>query len=47
MSYPEVSGDTAPWYTRPGLIAGISAIPWIMPFLLGVVLLRRVGDAQR
>jgi hypothetical protein len=47
LSYPEVSGDTAPWYTRPGLIAGIPAVPWIMPCLLGVVSLRRAGDDQR
>ena len=44
---PEVSTHTAPWYTRPGVIARIPAIPWIMPFLLGVVLLRRAGDEQR
>jgi hypothetical protein len=47
LSYPELSSDTAPWYTRPGLIAGIPAIPWIMPGLLGVVSLRRAGDDQR
>jgi hypothetical protein len=47
LSYPEISGSTAPWYTRPGVIAGIPAIPWIMPCLLGVVLLRRAGDEQR
>jgi hypothetical protein len=47
LSYPEISGNTAPWYTRPGLIAGIPAIPWIMPCLLGVVSLRRAGDDQR
>ncbi len=47
VSFPEVSGDTAPWYLRPGVIAGIPAIPWIMPCLLGVVLLRRAGDEQR
>ena len=46
LSYPEVSGNTPPWYTRPGLIAGIPAIPWIMPCLLGVVSLRRAGDDQ-
>jgi hypothetical protein len=44
VSFPELSGDTAPWYVRPGFIAGIPAIPWIMPCLLGVVLLRRAGD---
>jgi hypothetical protein len=32
------------WYTQPGFVAGIPAIPFIMPFLLGVVLLRRAGD---
>ena len=47
LSFPELSGDTAPWYVRPGFIAGIPAIPWIMPCLLGVVLLRRAGDEQR
>jgi hypothetical protein len=44
LSFPELSGNTAPWYTRPGLIAGIPAIPWIMPCLLGVILLRRAGE---
>lgn len=47
LSYPELSGDTAPWYFRAGFIAGIPAVPWIMPCLLGVVLLRRAGDEQR
>jgi len=44
MSFPELSANTAPWYVRPGFIAGIPAIPWIMPCLLGVVLLRRAGN---
>ena len=44
VSFPELSGDTTPWYVRPGFIAGIPAIPWIMPCLLGVVLLRRAGN---
>jgi hypothetical protein len=43
VSYPEISATAAPWYTRPGVIAGIPAIPWMMPGLLGVVLLRRAG----
>lgn len=46
VSYPEISGRTAPWYTQPGVIARIPAIPWIMPCLLGVVLLRRAGDER-
>lgn len=44
LSFPDLSSDTAPWYVRPGFIAGIPAIPWIMPGLLGVVLLRRAGN---
>jgi hypothetical protein len=46
IDFPEISSHTAPWYTRPGVIAGIPAIPWLMPCLLGVVLLRRAGDVQ-
>ena len=46
LQYPEISATSAPWYTRPGVIAGIPAVPWIMPCLLGAVLLRRAGDAQ-
>jgi len=47
VSYPEISAHTAPWYTQPGVIAGIPAIPWIMPGLLGVILLRRAGEEPR
>ena len=46
LEFPEISAQTAPWYTRPGVIAGIPAIPWFMPCLLGAVLLRRAGDAH-
>lgn len=37
---------SAPWYTVPGFIVGIPAVPYIMPFLLGVVVLRRAGDER-
>jgi hypothetical protein len=47
LSYPELSASTAPWYVRPGFIARIPAIPWIMPALLGVVLLRRAGNGTK
>ena len=47
LEFPEISANTAPWYTRPGVIAGIPAIPWIMPCLLGAVLLRRARDERR
>jgi len=46
LMFPEISANTAPWYTRPGVIAGIPAIPWIMPCLLGAVLLRRAGETR-
>jgi len=46
MSFPNPAALSTPWYTRPGFIAGIPAIPYIMPFLLGVVVLRRAGEKQ-
>jgi hypothetical protein len=46
MSFPNPAALSTPWYTRPGFIAGIPAVPFIMPFLLGVVSLRRAGDKQ-
>src|SRR5712692_1986705 len=44
VQYPD--GRATPWYTSPGFIVGIPAVPFIMPFLLGVVLLRRAGEDQ-
>jgi hypothetical protein len=46
LSFPDPAALSTPWYTRPGFIAGIPAVPFIMPFLLGVVSLRRAGDKQ-
>lgn len=46
LSFPDPNASSTPWYTQPGFIAGIPAVPWIMPFLMGVVLLRRAGDEQ-
>lgn len=37
MEYPDAATD---WYLTPGFIVGIPAIPWLMPFLLGVQCLR-------
>jgi hypothetical protein len=39
-------GFKTPWYTIPGFIFAIPAIPWIMPCLFGVVLLRRAGNGN-
>jgi hypothetical protein len=44
MSFPDIENLATPWYTQPGFIAGIPAVPFVMPFLLGVVLLRRAGN---
>ncbi len=43
VSFPSPGGDPAPWFTRPGFIVGIPAIPWFMPYFLGVILLRRAS----
>jgi hypothetical protein len=43
LTYPDPTSSATPWYTHATWIAGIPAIPWIMPCLLGVVLLRRAG----
>jgi hypothetical protein len=47
LQYPDPRALAAPWYTNPGFVVGIPAVPFIMPFLFGVVLLRRAGDEQR
>jgi hypothetical protein len=44
LQYPDPRALSTPWYTNPGFVVGIPAVPFIMPFLLGVVLLRRAGD---
>jgi hypothetical protein len=44
--FPNPKEAFAHWYTIPGFIVGIPAVPWIMPLLFGVVLLRRAGREQ-
>ena len=46
LHYPDPRALSTPWYTSPGFIVGIPAVPFIMPFLFGVVLLRRAGEEQ-
>lgn len=46
VSFPSPNASPDPWYTRPGFVVGIPAMPWLMPFLLGTVLLRRCSDEQ-
>lgn len=44
LEYPDPS---AHWYLMPGFIVGIPAIPWVMPFLLGVLCLRLAARGVR
>jgi hypothetical protein len=43
-SYPDPMAGSTAWWMHPAYIAGIPAVPWIVPFLLGVMLLRRAGE---
>lgn len=47
VSFPDPNGGGTHWYLDAGFVAGIPAVPWLMPFLLGVVLLRRAGTETR
>jgi len=44
LSYPDPTAPSAPLYFNLAFLAGIPAAPWIIPYLFGVVLLRRAGD---
>lgn len=44
LHFPDPKALSTPWYTSPGFIVGIPAVPFIIPFLFGVVLLRRAGE---
>lgn len=43
LQYPDSTALSTPWYINRGLIIGLPVVPFIMPFLLGVVLVRRAG----
>lgn len=43
LAFPVPTGHAELWYTQPGFIVGIPAVPWIMPALLGVILLRQAS----
>lgn len=47
MERPDPAATSQPWYMIPGFVVTVPAVPLIMPFLLGVVLLRRAGNEQR
>lgn len=45
LSFPDPTAASTPWFIRPGFIAGIPAVPWVVPHILGVLSLRRAGEA--
>jgi hypothetical protein len=47
LHFPDPKALSMPWYASPGFIVGIPAVPFIIPFLFGVVLLRRAGEIDQ
>ena len=47
LHFPDPHALSTPWYISPGFIVGIPAVPFIIPFLFGVVLLRRAGEIYK
>ncbi len=45
LQFPDPAALSLPWYTLPGFIAGVPAVPFVIPCLLGVVLLGRAERA--
>ncbi len=43
LQFPEPTTGMS-WYQIPGFVFGIPALPWIMPSMFGVALLRRAGE---
>jgi len=43
FAYPNPHAAFSNWYTVPGFIAGIPAVPWIPLCVIGVLMLRRIG----
>lgn len=42
LQYPDLAAD---WYTAPGTVVGIPAIPWVLPYMLGIcALFRAAGE---
>jgi len=41
LAYPDLPED---WFTAPGMIVGIPAIPWLMPYILGVCALVHAAE---
>ena len=46
LQFPDPAAPSMPWYAVPGFIAGIPAVPFIIPYLFGVISLRRTNREQ-
>jgi hypothetical protein len=46
LQFPDPRALSTPWYINLGFVVGIPVVPFITPYLLGTVLLRRAGDEQ-
>ncbi|GAA0745995.1 hypothetical protein LRH25_11460 [Ideonella azotifigens] len=46
LAYPSMQAAMSHWYTVPGFVAGIPAVPWMMPAAIGVLMLRRCGPER-
>ena len=44
FAYPGLDAAFSHWYSIPGFIAGIPAVPWMLPCAMGVLLLRRAAS---
>ena len=42
--FPDRAAALTRWYTTVGFVVGIPAVPWMIPAVFGVMLLRRVGS---
>src|SRR5438105_12670087 len=47
LHFPDPRALSTPCYTNPGFIVGIPAVPIIIPFLFGVILLRLAGSPDK
>jgi hypothetical protein len=46
LSFPDPRVALTGWYTTAGWVVGIPAIPWMIPCVMGIVLLWRAGSRQ-
>lgn len=44
FAYPELNAALSHWYSIPGFVAGIPAVPWMLPCAMGVLVLRRADS---